>query len=286
MGETSSEGIDSTGQLSRSGGFISRTRLLDPTPLRAVLNNWEITPEDTAVDMSYIPVTLPTGIDSPSPVDQVFTRAEGLSLSVLGQRFSYDVFTSLEALAGGSTRRHFTGNESVNRAIMEIIEKQSVEKFTIDMKIAESIRRIHTSAHNKRDSREALTVLLNVARAGGKIAVVLAHGGVPVGTETGKKELRIIGDGASLDVNDVVRDIAGRKNEDGSPKYSLVYFNACNEGNQSIAMGTKEKPVPIPVIAHKDINESSFTGSTEAKVHWPPGSEPDWKERVARALRR
>ena len=214
---------------------------------------------------------------------RLFFRAENLRTTLLDTVIVFDVYTSPEAMVGGGQTREIAGAESVEREKADILRTGSVPRYIVELSLRQEIFRLQSAARVDSEGGDALSVLLNTAREGGLIAVILAHGATFRNPQTRRVELHVIGEGVSSDINRLIPEISSRANSDGSPRYRLMYFNACNPDHLPISMAE----VDVPVIVHRGDNVPAFAGFSTAKVHWPSEIEDSpWDQLLTKIRRR
>jgi len=251
-------------------GF-DNTSLRDQTFAKTKVDDWPmkgIAEElDKQIEMAIknqgVPI-IPPQPDSYNVSSMFFYRTGDLPIRFLGIDYNFDVFL------GNLTRNSIMPNGQIKKSYIPILEQ---------------LQRLQTSANIDPSSMEAFTVMLNVARNKGKIAAVIAHGNPYNNPQTNEEELRIATEQGKVNINDVIDDLVKQRNPDGTQKYQLIYFNACNETGIPINMNP-ENPLLVPVITYTDINRGMLGTPGKLKVYWPINERPSLKSKLASFLRR
>jgi len=218
------------------------------------------------VENLYEPVRLSfPDASSADAASRLFFRAEHLRTTLLATPIAFDVYATLEAMTGGSRVREIAGDEYIEMGKADIWRTGSVPRYYIEIELRQQIFRLQSAARRDSVSKDAFSVLLNTAREGGLIAVVLAHGATSSNPQTRRQELHVVTGGESCDINRLITEIGSRTNSDGTPRYRLLYFNACNPDHIPLSMAETD----VPVIVHTGDNVPPYVGFSTAKVYWP-----------------
>lgn len=221
--------------------------------------------EDT--EYQKLPLILPH-LSSPVYFERFFQLPNLFTLWSCG-RINFDMYASWGMLIITSDGNPADFERDLKIDVEEKFPDYVIEAHKLRRSLKKNLERISRSVRGDKSTIDALHVIHNTANLGKRIAFVAAHGGTSEYYKEGEKKKGwcVVNRGVITPVNDLVSQIAKKREEDGKLRYGLVYINSCNSKNELLDMGTKEDPVPIPVVSHS-VTNSLLNAS--ARVNWPP----------------